>query len=400
MKILAIETSCDETAIAIVEMTGGGEHTLVSVHANETLSQIDLHREFGGVFPSLAKREHARTIAPLLLHALSAAHMLPSRETGARADIPVHRLKGLLEREPGLVEDVLGKIAPFARPEIDAIAVTNGPGLEPALWVGINFAQALGLLWGVPVIPVNHMEGHLLAPLLSHREDDTFELQFSAFPIVALLVSGGHTELVLAQNVHDRRVIGRTRDDAVGEAFDKVARLLGLPYPGGPEIARLAQKGVPGTYLLPRPMLGTADLDMSFSGLKTAVMYLVRDLGGHASLDDQARADIAREFQDAAIDVLSQKTARAVALVGARSVVIGGGVSANVCLRERLVKVLSALDPGVTVAFPGQGLSTDNALMIALAAGLAPHSAPIGSIVARGDLEIASCHDVSSGDQE
>lgn len=365
MRILAIETSCDETAIAIVETEGELPSIALRILADNTLSQIDIHKEYGGVFPMLAKREHARALVPLLIKTLDDAGL--KRETSRHViESPLRaEFQEILEKEPELFTQFVTKIPDITPPEIDMIAVTRGPGLEPALWVGINFAKALAHLWNLPLVPVNHMEGHLLAPLLKRKEDGTTHLAHDAFPAVGLLVSGGHTELVLMEGWGKYRVIGATRDDAVGEAFDKVARILGLPYPGGPEIARLGKNGTPGVYPLPRPMLHSGDYDFSFAGIKTAVLYTVQKID---SPSETQKADIAREFEDACVDVLTAKTLRAVEEFGAKSVIVGGGVSANMSLRVRMAHDLTARFPDVSLEIPKPGLSTDNALMIAIAA--------------------------------
>lgn len=257
MRLLAIETSCDETALAIVEESEEGRTSdtfTFRVLANNTLSQIDVHKEYGGVFPALAKREHARALVPLLLETLKDASLY--KETSRHViESPLRQdFQDILEREPDLFAKFINEIPHINPPEIDAIAVTMGPGLEPALWVGINFAKALSLIWKKPVIAVNHMEGHLVSALLKQAQThadgtrtdaEMIQLQIPKFPILALLVSGGHTELVLMRDFGVYEVIGETKDDAVGEAFDKVARILGLPYPGGPEISKLAAAATP-----------------------------------------------------------------------------------------------------------------------------------------------------------
>src|SRR3989344_7855337 len=251
MFILSIETSCDETALSIIETDGTLPSVTFRVLADNTLSQIAVHKEYGGVFPMLAKREHARSLVPLFIKTLQDAgfYKKTSRhviESPLRKDF-----RDILDHEPELFAQFITEIPHVDRPPFDAIAVTRGPGLEPALWVGLNFAKALSLIWKIPVIPVNHMEGHLLSPLLTRiapetssrekkrneREDVRYTFAPATFPLLGLLVSGGHTELVLMHDWGAYEVIGETRDDAVGEAFDKVARMLGLPYPGGPEIS-------------------------------------------------------------------------------------------------------------------------------------------------------------------
>ena len=388
MRILSIETSCDETAIAIIETTGEGPLTAIRVLADQTLSQIAVHKEYGGVFPMLAKREHARALVPLLVATLKSAGLY-KRSSRHVIESPLRQeFQEILDREPGLFGKFISEVPHIDPPAIDAIAVTSGPGLEPALWVGINFAKALALVWKIPVIPVNHMEGHLLAPLLEATKDG-MRLKTIELPLLGLLVSGGHTELVLMRTQGKYELLGETKDDAVGEAFDKVARMLGLPYPGGPEIGRLAQSGTPGAYPLPRPMMHSQNYDFSFSGLKTAVLYLIKKLG---ALDETQTADIAREFEDACIDVLVAKTLRAASEFGVNTIVVGGGVSANTALRTALtLQRVNELE-GVPVYFPAGTLSTDNALMIALAGvlkGIAG-AKPLSEIKANGNWRITT----------
>jgi N6-L-threonylcarbamoyladenine synthase len=386
MRILAIETSCDETAIAIVETEGVLPTVNFHVHANNTLTQIALHKEYGGVFPMLAKREHARTLVPLLIQTLKDAGMFTPTSRHVIESPLRKEFQDILEREPELFGQFIEHIPEIDPPPIDAIAVTQGPGLEPALWVGINFAKALSLVWKKPVIPVNHMEGHLLAPLLKQTIAGGRAVSHEAFPAIGLLVSGGHTELVLMSDWRSYRILGETRDDAVGEAFDKVARILGLPYPGGPEIARIAETGHPGIFPLPRPMRNSPDYDFSFAGLKTAVLYTVRK---QEHWSDAQKADLAREFEEACVDVLTVKTLRAVEEFGAQSVIVGGGVSANKRLRAHLQKEISDRFPEVSLEIPDLALSTDNALMIAIAAYFNTPSADPAELRARGNWKIA-----------
>jgi len=299
MLLLSIETSCDETAISVVEAAGDFPHATYRVLGNALFSQIDIHREYGGVFPLIAKREHIATVVPMLEKALKEANLITTPATNT---VDTTSIETLLAREPGLSDNLLTFHLEHGIPPIGAIAVTSGPGLEPALWVGINFAKALASLWNVPVIPVNHMEGHILASVFNGSH-----LAEISFPAVALLVSGGHTELVLMDEWGRYKLIGQTRDDAVGEAFDKVARLLGLPYPGGPEISRRADEAraanLPEYIPLPRPMLHSGDLDFSFSGLKTAVRYAIAE----KTLSHDEVSALARDFEDAAVEVLIAK---------------------------------------------------------------------------------------------
>ncbi len=362
MIILSIETSCDETAISVVEAVGDFPNAKYEVLGNALFSQIDIHREFGGVYPAIAKREHIATILPMLEIALSEDGLTGeySPDLDEEATQQIHTL---LSRENGLADQILHFHKKFGRPIIDVIAVTSGPGLEPALWVGINFAKALATLWNIPVVPVDHMEGHILASVF-----DNHKLESLTFPALALLVSGGHTEMILMTTWGEYQKIGQTRDDAVGEAFDKVARLIGLPYPGGPEIGRLAAiariSNLPPFAPLPRPMLHSGDLDFSFSGLKTAVRYAVAD----KTLSEDEKMSLARDFEDAVVDVLVHKSIKAIKEHLVQSFILGGGVSANTYLRKA-ISALSAPQsfPSLKVYLPDTTLSTDNSIMIALA---------------------------------
>ena len=387
MKILSIETSCDETAVSILETNGTLESPNFTVLGNALFSQIEIHREYGGVYPNLAKREHTKNLIPLLNSALQEAGMIQANATDIDADMVTE----ILTREPILAEQFLELIPTIEKPDIDAIAVTYGPGLEPALWVGINFARALHAVWDIPIIPVNHMEGHIASVLLSNPETLNPE-PLIQFPLLALLISGGHTELVLAKKWSDYEILGRTRDDAVGEAFDKVARLLGLPYPGGPEISNLAKMSRDANrdidIKLPRPMMKTDDFDFSFSGLKTAVLYKVKD----ENLTDEEKQDMAREFEDAATDVLVEKTKKALRETGAQTLVVAGGVSANTYIRNSIKNMVEGEFPEVSLLIPEIKLSTDNAVMIAIAGFIRKETGTIPSIddlSAEGNLALS-----------
>ncbi|MCR4330308.1 MAG: tRNA (adenosine(37)-N6)-threonylcarbamoyltransferase complex transferase subunit TsaD, partial [Patescibacteria group bacterium] len=377
MKILAIETSCDETAISIIEATGGIKHPQFKILSDVVLSQVKLHAPYGGVFPNLAKREHSKNLVPVLAQALKEAGLLKLRKGKKHELAPatLKKLEKLLVREPKLLEQFLRSIPDWSIPKIDAIAFTSGPGLEPALWVGINFAKALSLLWGSTLIPVNHMEGHIFSAFVRGNK---FSIPNIQFPMLALLISGGHTELILIKDWLKYKKIGETRDDAAGEAFDKVARILGLPYPGGPEISRLAISGKQsGTYTLPRPMLHSGDLDFSFSGLKTAVLYLVQKI---PTLTKPIKAAIAKEFQQAVTDVLVKKTLAAARAYKTTTIVLGGGVSANTKIREDLAEMIKTELQGTTLLLPEHTATTDNAIMIGIA----------GYFRLKRDLKVAS----------
>lgn len=392
MKILAIETSCDETAIAILECEGDEKHAKFRVLGNALLSQIEIHRQYGGVFPALAKREHAKNLVPLLEAALEEAELL-HENTRAISEETRNQIAEILEREPGLTDAFFAFISECEPPAIDAIAVTAGPGLEPALWVGINFARALALAWDKPLVAVNHMEGHIMAAL-AKTEGETLVIKDTATPLLALLISGGHTELVEMKEWLDYNLVGKTLDDAVGEAFDKVARMLELPYPGGPEISRLAEllRVAPATefdttYALPRPMINDATCDFSFSGLKTAVLYLLKK---DPELSEHKKQQIAHEFENAVTDVLWKKTTRALEQTSAQTLVIGGGVSANTHIRRTFIEKIKEEHPSVALSIPSAALSTDNAIMIALAGFYhAQRGDFISDIKANGNLSLA-----------
>ncbi|GMW02831.1 MAG: tRNA N6-adenosine threonylcarbamoyltransferase [Candidatus Hydrogenedentota bacterium] len=300
-RILAIETSCDETGVAIIE---DGRRIV----ANEVASQIALHAPFGGVVPELASRQHTRVITQLTEKA---------------------------------IKDAAG--------EIDAVAATTGPGLMGSLLVGVCFAKSLAYSWKKPFIPVHHIEGHIFSVFLAEEAPE--------FPFLALIVSGGHTQLVWCPAPHQYEILGATRDDAIGECFDKVARLLELPYPGGPSIQKAAEGGDPHAHKFPRAMTDSGNLDFSYSGLKTAVLYALRDNGSTIN-----KADLAASFQYAAVDALLIKTRQAIAQIGAERLVLAGGVAANRLLRQRLPEL------GVPVFMPSIPLCMDNAAMIGAAA--------------------------------
>lgn len=317
MRVLGIETSCDETGIALYDT----DHGLLS---DALFSQIEMHADYGGVVPELASRDHIRRILPLIERTLTDAGL--------------------------------------QRSDIDAIAYTAGPGLVGALMVGACSAHGLARALQVPVLGVHHMEGHLLAPMLEEERPE--------FPFVALLVSGGHTQLVDVAGHGNYRLLGESIDDAAGEAFDKVAKMLGLAYPGGPAVSRLALQGDPTAYHFPRPMTDRPGLDFSFSGLKTHVLTNLRELDSRAALDDQARANVARAFEEAVIDTIAIKCRRALLEAGRHRLVVAGGVSANQRLRNQLLPALRQKVKEAQVFYPGARFCTDNGAMIALAGAL------------------------------
>src|SRR3989344_7881248 len=365
MIVLGIETSCDETAISVVEASGDLESLSFRLLGSAIHSQVDMHALYGGVYPNLAKREHIKNLPIVYKQALENAN---------------------------ISED-----------KTEMIAVTVGPGLEPALWTGIKFAEELGKSWGKAVIPTNHMEGHIVSAL--------FDNQKIKFPAIALLISGGHTELVLLKSWVSKEAIGDTQDDAVGEAFDKVARMMKLPYPGGPEISKLAEEARKQNIHLenkfPRPMLHSKDFNFSFSGLKTAVLYYLKNLQktsrerlserdwrekeeifqqkntpfarenvfadssksaveSKVVIPQEIKMAVAREFEDAVIETLVSKTKAAIEEYNPKTLIIGGGVIANKALRENFIK-LKENYPDIEILIPEKSLTTDNATMIAAA---------------------------------
>lgn len=360
MVILGIETSCDDTAISVVKATGDLNAPKFEILSSLVSSQVKLHAEWGGVVPMLAKREHEHNLPPLLIAALREANVNGSTQEKQVSTERKEKIIKRLEREPELLKEFIRMIIHMPKPAIDVIAVTYGPGLEPALWSGINFAESLGLLWDIPIIPTNHMEGHVVSTLLD-KPDAHIE-----FPMLGLLVSGGHTEIALITSWTEYKILAETRDDAAGEAFDKVARILGLPYPGGPEIDRLAALGVPDPAIrLPRPMLHSPELDFSFSGLKTAVLYLVKSLG---TLSEEKKASIAREFVAAVTEVLVTKVDKALTQHQCTSFIMGGGVTASTPIRTAMHAMLAEKHPDVHIFIPEKKYTTDNAAMIAAAA--------------------------------
>jgi N6-L-threonylcarbamoyladenine synthase len=380
MKILAVETSCDETSLALIEKINDANVLKYKVLSHETISQINLHREFGGVYPTLSRREHEKNLIPLLHKVLKDSGMLKEKsqkkslqtfsdEVSTRDDNFIVDILGpemeLIERYPDLKENIFDFFSKFELDgKIDYIAVTNGPGLPPALWVGVNFAKTISILWeNIPMYPINHMEGHIIGGI-SKRVEDEVEIPEINYPAMCLLISGGHTELVLSKASGKYEKIGETQDDAVGEAYDKVARLLGLPYPGGPEIGKLAiegrNKGIE-PLKFPRPMIHSKDLNFSFSGLKTHILYLTQSL---ITLDEDMKIKIATEFEEAVKDVLIYKTKKAIEETGSHTLVVGGGVASNTFLKENFQKLSDEL--GIKLFISSRELSTDNALMIAL----------------------------------
>lgn len=368
MRILAIETSCDETAIAILEAEGDFDAPKFKVLSHNLYSQASKHAEFGGVYPNLAKREHGLNLTPLLRKTLLESGLLKIKSGKSKVEIP-ENIEALLNRNPELLEQVLEFVPTLEAPNIDAIVVTEGPGLEPALWVGINFAQALGSYWDKPVIGINHMEGHIYSVLVDEVIfKEKTPINELSFPALALLISGGHTELVLVKDWGEYELLGQTRDDAVGEAFDKTARVLGLPYPGGPQISKLDRQardeGLKLDTSMPRPMIHSGDLDFSFSGLKTAVLYYEKE---HGPLSNDDKKKLAREVEEAISEVLTSKTRQALLQSKARTLIIGGGVINDRYLQSEFKKMIKEEFPHIKLLLPTAKLSTDNAIMIGMA---------------------------------
>ncbi len=356
--ILSIETSCDDTGIAVLRASKSGQFEVL---ANVVASQIDVHQKYGGVYPALAKREHQKNLLPTLTEALEKSGLLKNLKTEQK--ISDKNLDLILEREPELHKQIIPFIEKYEKPDVDLISVTNGPGLEPCLWVGVNFAKALSSFWNIPVVPTNHIESHILVNFLENPK--------IKFPAIALVVSGGHTQIILVKKIGQYKILGETRDDAAGECFDKCAKLLGLGYPGGPILSKLAE-GIETKKALPRPMMATKDYDFSFSGLKTAVLYADRKV---EKKSEQYQKEMSAEVQQAIIDVLIKKTLKAVKDFKAKSLILGGGVTANQELKKQFITKLEKEYPlgrsptgeAKTDFFaPKPSLSTDNGLMVAV----------------------------------
>jgi N6-L-threonylcarbamoyladenine synthase len=349
MKILSIETSCDDTGIAILEVSKNGHFNVLS---NVIASQIKVHQKYGGVYPMMAKREHQKNILGTLTSALKESKLLGLKMAVDLSGDKITAIKRILEREPELLKKIIPFLKKYKKAEVDFIAVTNGPGLEPCLWVGINFAKCLSYFWNIPIVPVNHIESHILVNTLKNPN--------IKFPAIALVVSGGHTQIILTNKLGKYEILGETRDDAAGECFDKCAKILGLDYPGGPIISKLAEEIKPKN-ILPRPMINSKDYDFSFSGLKTAVLYQTRK-DGNKIKNIKYKKQMCAEIQQAIIDVLFKKTIKAAKDYKVKSIILGGGVSANKELRKHFLQASSDFK----IIFPKQDLSTDNGLMIAI----------------------------------
>ncbi len=382
MNILAIETSCDETSASVIKTTDGTSRPSFEILSDPINSQIDYHKEYGGIYPSVAKREHVKNILPVVNKALEQAGCLTTTATNLSTE-QIGQIHHQLEREPDLATAFIAWLSQNSVTNVDILAVTFGPGLEPALWIGVQFCKALSIATGLNIIPTNHMHGHIWSGLIDP------ELEIS-FPSLALLVSGGHTELIRVNDWYDYELLGSTRDDAIGEAFDKVARILGLEYPGGPKLSRMAteanaQSLPPLADKLPRPMKYTPDYDFSFSGLKTAARLYVEKQPNPENLNKEFKLQFAREFEEAAFDVILHKTKRALEEFDLRTLFIGGGVIANTYLREEVAKITD--ESGTQLIIPPQLLCLDNAMMIGIAAYITYKNSPNPIVTDMEDLK-------------
>lgn len=374
IRILGIDTSCDDTSIAVLEVDNPDfkkpfylSQEKIKLLSNIVSSQIDLDRKWGGVYPSLAQREHQKNLIPVLKIALKKSGLLKSKKeklSPQKTDI----VNKILNREPQLLKALNKFLKNYQKPSVDAIAVTIGPGLDPCLWVGINAAKTFSKIWKIPLIPINHLEAHILSIWLEYKMRPQ-----EIFPAICLVVSGGHTQLVLVKNFHEYQLIGQTRDDAAGECFDKTARILGLPYPGGPAIAKQAKNWTRKNFIknppikLPFPMLYSQNYDFSFSGLKTAVLYDFKKRKPNIRKSRNYIQEMSYKIQESIIKVLTTKTIKAALEYRVKNIIIGGGVSANTQLKEKFKQIIKERQLNINFLAPSQVLSTDNAAMVALA---------------------------------
>lgn len=369
MNLLSIETSCDETAISIMsfdENQTKNKEIEFEVLSNKVLSQINIHREFGGVFPNLAKREHSRNIVKIFTKCLKESNLYIEKETENLKN--TEKIKLLLNKEEEMYLELVDLFKKIKKPNIKAIAVTSGPGLAPALWVGVNFAKAISIFWNIDIYEINHMEGHIVSALVFPLSEKKYILKNFESPAISLLISGGHTEIISFDKIGNYKKIGQTLDDAVGEAFDKVARSLSLPYPGGPEISKIAEKArkanikIEKKYKLPRPMLFSKNLNFSFSGLKTAVMYKIKEMQNNKINENEIKDIISFDFENSVTEILLKKIKDAIEKTNAKSLLIGGGVIANKHIRETFTKF--AKNEAFNLYIPQNFLTGDNAFMI------------------------------------
>jgi len=400
--ILGIDTSCDDTCCAILNIKSQISNIeKIKVLSNVVSSQVKLHAKYGGVYPSLAKREHQRNLVPVLKKCLTEAKLLKISNTRtachfesrkqreiknlnhqdssvASADLRMTTIKTLsqiLERDDILRLKTIQFLKKYQKPKIDYIAITVGPGLEPCLWQGINFAKALSYYWNIPIIPVNHIEAHLaanwLSPISGNPKSEILNPKQIKFPAIGLVVSGGHTELILTKKIGNYKIIGETLDDAAGECFDKTARILGLPYPGGPAIAAAAAKlsiinyQLPNEKIsLPRPMIHSKDFNFSFSGLKTAVLYNYKQQNIKTKKSKNYVQAMAQDIQQSIIDVLLKKTFRAAERFNVKTIILGGGVASNFNLRQQFKIQSEKLK--INFSAPPNIFCLDNGAMVAI----------------------------------
>ena len=363
MKILAIETSCDDTCVAVIEAKKG-KSPRFNILSNIISSQIEIHKQYGGVYPSMAKREHQRNLVPVLKKAIKATNKEKKATTNEETK-KNKTIETILEREEVLLKELKIFLKKYQKTDIDAIAVTNGPGLDPCLWVGVNLAKALSYFWDIPIVPVNHIEAHILVNWL------LLEKNIKKFPAICLVVSGGHTQLILMEEIGKYKILGETRDDAAGECFDKTAKILGLDYPGGPIISAMATESRKEQrkigIKLPRPMLNQKNYDFSFSGLKTAVLYSFKSTSKSTRTSKKYIIEMCSEIQQAIIDVLVAKTIRASKEYNAKTIILGGGVASNKELRKQLGKAIKQQLPKTNYLKPTIKLCSDNAVMVGVA---------------------------------
>ena len=373
MRILGIETSCDETSISILEFNQNQCKILV----NLIYSQIAIHQPYGGVVPNLAKREHQKKLVPLFKLALKQTNLLKNKKINGISKNKEKELNEILIKDEILRKKILEFLKKYSKPKIDLIAVTKGPGLAPALWSGVNFARAISFYWDIPIVGINHLEGHLFSAFLPKKIEQKEKIDISSdlFPAIGLIISGGHTQILLVNGIGKYRLIGETRDDAAGECFDKTARLLRLDYPGGSAIAKEALKSKKMVksaieIKLPRPMINQKNYDFSFSGLKTAVFYLVEHLKKQNISLKEIRPYLANEIQNSINEVLVAKTLRAAKNFKVKNVILGGGVVANEVLLNLFEKEIHEKLPKIGFIVPEKKYTGDNASMIALVAGI------------------------------
>ncbi len=363
MIILGIDTSCDDTSIGIIKAQNNkGNFKILS---NIISSQVNIHKKYGGVYPMLAKREHQKNLVFVFKKALKKANLLKIKNKKLEKDNKIQIIEKILSKEEILKNELIKFLEKYEKPKIDILSVTTGPGLDPCLWVGLNFTKSLSYYWEIPIVPANHIESHILVNFL----DFNFKEINSFFPAVSLIVSGGHTQIILIKNIGKYKILGETLDDAAGECFDKTARILNLEYPGGPKIAEKAKKiknkNLKYNISLPRPMINSKNYDFSFSGLKTAVLY--KTLKDKNNLKNEKYIEeMCWEIQQSVIDVLIKKTIKAAKDYKAKAIFLGGGVSANNELRRQFKEKIKQEKLKINFFVPPKDLCTDNGIMVAI----------------------------------